>query len=249
MGDFHNPNSQDAIAIATLPFTSTFPGVSEPIVAHAELAARGFRSDGNVLHFSYRTYEGCVYLASLIRHTSDETQITMSVGVMGGAPQPANFVSSASSLSYQIRLSGLYEFAPLSLDLIGINLRDATNTSQTRLIDVQSSRKLSIHNLPMMRFATSLDFDGAAGLIVIGTSKGDLCVVDFAANLSHRFDLLGHLPSLDKFGAFQELNKVSSHCWALLRFKRRKRVVQKWIFRCTICTLTRSLKGGSRLRL
>ena len=79
------------------------------------------------------------------------------------------------------------------------------------LIELDFMRSVPTNDLPMMRFATSLDFDEDAGLFVLGTSKGELCVVDFAARLPHRHELLGHLPSQDKLDAFQELDKVSSN--------------------------------------
>ncbi|KLO15558.1 hypothetical protein SCHPADRAFT_995808 [Schizopora paradoxa] len=49
-----------------------------------------------------------------------------------------------------------------------------------------------VHNdgLPMLHFLTSIDFDDAAGIIAMGTSRGDLCLVRFLPDNSWAVDAL-----------------------------------------------------------
>ncbi len=121
----------------------------------------------------------------------------------------SNYVSSGSLFAYQIRLSVLDEFDPVLLDLIGLKKTCDVSSSERGLIAVETVRGVFADNLPMMRFTTSLDFDNAAGLIVLGTSKGDLCVVEFVTNTPRKFEILGSLPPLDNLDMHEELSKVS----------------------------------------
>jgi len=73
------------------------------------------------------------------------------------------------------------------------------------LIGFSTVREVFASELPLLQFATASDFDDATGLLVLSTSKGNLCTADFVADMAHKY-LKHHLPPLLSVDISYDLN-------------------------------------------
>lgn len=71
------------------------------------------------------------------------------------------------------------ESPPLEIHVMSWSKQASANPADAHLSTFTSPSKLDGNDTPLLHFLTCLDFDDAAGLIALGTSRGDLCVVRY----------------------------------------------------------------------
>jgi len=94
------------------------------------------------------------------------------------------------SNEYQLRLSCAFDNQyPAILELMRITRLPARN--------VERKSVLSTSGLPVLDSTTTMDFDDAAGVILLGSCRGEICVIQFSFTNSHaRGSLIDDLPSV-----------------------------------------------------
>ena len=68
---------------------------------------------------------------------------------------------------------------PIELLIVSWSKDESDYPNEERLSNLTNPTKVDNDGLPMLNFLTSIDFDDAAGLIALGTSRGDVCLVRF----------------------------------------------------------------------
>lgn len=176
--------------IATVTATSSFPICSDfsadrDFLVHAVFEAT---DTGSSLSFVARQRD-CRLLAGSLLQTNGDHQLTLKTNVfvfeednndyswhalrlaVGNAFGFAIIVQDgAMSLNRQPRLSVLRLFPSRTCN-------STTNSASPRMIEFQS--RVNGCGQPLLHYLSSLDFDDAAGLLMVGTSRGDVSLVRF----------------------------------------------------------------------
>lgn len=84
----------------------------------------------------------------------------------------------------QVVQSGESEDRPLELLILSWSKQTFKRFGEQHLSSLIVPSKVDGSGLPLLQFLTCVDFDDAAGLIVAGTSRGDLCLVRFLSETS-----------------------------------------------------------------
>ncbi|KLO15559.1 hypothetical protein SCHPADRAFT_938666 [Schizopora paradoxa] len=108
---------------------------------------------------------------------------------------------------------------PLEFLILSWSKQTRSRDIDQHLSTLQVSAKMDSEGFPVLHFLTSIDFDDAAGLIVFGTSRGELCLVRFLPeNLWIAGALETSLPtlqnsaiSLSKFPVSMDLEEFYKH--------------------------------------
>lgn len=76
------------------------------------------------------------------------------------------------------------EDRPLEFLILSWSKQTLKRFGEQHLSSLTVPTKMDSSGLPLLQFLTSFDFDDAAGLVVVGTSRGDLCLVRFVSESS-----------------------------------------------------------------
>jgi len=189
VSDFTNGGtSGDVKPISSIPLYTPASNIRRAI-AKAAFQIRG--DESGVLHLSMRGNFGTLNIASLFRESDSA----------GGAPsfdlkwaqfsggseidendQSAPFFSLGPSAAYQIDFSLVHYSGSSLLDIFLVKIQKAGATEiPGQRAHIPSVRHIDGSNLPLRQFTTSLDFDDSTGLVLFGTSKGEIVIAYFQA--------------------------------------------------------------------
>lgn len=104
-----------------------------------------------------------------------------------------------SSSEYQLRLASksVYGKHPTFLDLIRLPRFESSNSVLGSQFGERQTFVVSARNLPILDLTTAMDFDDAAGVILLGSCRGEISIIQFHDRSSQApGSLLDNLPSV-----------------------------------------------------
>ncbi len=212
--------SNDAKPISSIPLYTPESNVRRAI-AKAAFQIRGHES--GVIHMSMRDNIGTLKFASLFRKSDpaiDGPSFDLKWATFSSGPEidesdrSAPFFSLGPSAAYQIDFSLVHYSGSSLVDIFLVQIQKAGATANSgQRAHIPSVRHVDGSNLPLrQKFTTGLDFDDSTGLVLFGTSKGEIVLAYFQAYtaLARCPDWLQfELPELSVNEGYNDLSTVS----------------------------------------
>ncbi len=119
-----------------------------------------------------------------------------------------------ASSEYQLRLvsANIFQYCPAGLELTRHPRSLVAETGLVTRLGYRQKFILCTHNLPILDLTTAMDFDDGAGVILLGSCRGEISIIQFIGRSSRvPGSVLDDLPTM-KYD-LPDLETVRSHCF------------------------------------
>lgn len=159
-----------------------------------------------ILRFYGRRNDGKILTGFVMSEEETDSRPTLKLkgvwigGMTGSKLLPSLWLVVGRSFHHAVHLHAVQkrDQVPLTLSVLRRDGTAETNNNGTDQVSFITSVRIEGIELPLLQFTSGLDFDEASGLLVIGTTLGDFCLIRFLREFAWvPGTLLTDLPKLE----------------------------------------------------